>query len=321
MRERAWPRRVRQRGLLLGWGAVSAAVPLAAATLWMLLPASERPDQVAASSAVAASSVPPLDLPAAWQLSGLPEPPKGWIELQQLVLGAGCARADLEGSEGLLKLRLLTAVPAMAERLRGVAGHELDAGIRVEPVPAGAPICPLLDVLNRTSLASPFPLARLEAPLERRCIQPPCYAGIRERRLAAGERLVLAVTGPPASGFLAVDMVRPDGAVLHLYPPSGAGGDTDDAARAPAEAGDALWIGDARGPGGNPAEVTVGEPFGRYYVITRAAAVDPRDPSEPSITRLDGFVAALAGTAAGDGSPPPLVLASVLTLEVVPAVP
>lgn len=261
-----------------------------------------------------------LDLNTAWQASGLPTPPSGWLEAYARAVDMPCARVELEGASQALRLRVLgTGQPQVAELQRLTTAVPGVAGAETEILPVDAPVCPLLDLLNRRTLPSPTSLARLDQPLVGGCAHPPCYIELMRQRLRTGEQLVLTITSPPVASHLTVDFIAPDGTVTHLFPVMRPGTDTVAASAftASAPAGETVWIGDERA-GPVTRELTVQEPVGRAFVLVLAAPAPLFEGERPAAEPLTSYRAALEEALADQpGAARPL--ASLLTIQTLPA--
>lgn len=258
-----------------------------------------------------------LDLTAAWQASVLPAPPSGWLEAYARTIAMPCARLQLEGASSALRLHVTAATLEQARTLHRLGGTLPGVvGLETDMLPADAPVCPLLDFLNRRTLPSPTQLSALDRPVDGGgCAGSSCYAGLPQRRLHAGERLVMAVTSPPVASFLTVDLIGPDGTVVHLLPQAQPASGTVAGAAFAADVppGETVWIGDGRA-GPVTEEVTVGPPFGRAYVLVLASPTPLFDSERPMTEPLAVYLAALE-QAVRNQPGPARPLASLLALD------
>jgi hypothetical protein len=302
----------------VGPGSVTSESTSAAEAATQQLP-SPAGDSGVASAASPAGDTAWLELDAAWRAGVLPEPPPGWLQAYAKLAAEPCARLELEGRSGSLVAHVIAADASLAERLEAMAKDVAGvAAAEREVIAPGNALCRLLALLNRATLPSPTPLARLGEPLGGRCGAPPCYAGIGSGRLREGEQLVLAVTTPPVASHLTVALIRPDGVVVQLYPPAaGAAPAAGQAASLPA--GDALWIGVPRA-GAAYAERPIEAPFGTSHVLVLAAAAPLLTYPEPAAQPLGLFLKTLAAALAAQPGPA-RPLASLLSFESVPLQP
>jgi hypothetical protein len=260
---------------------------------------------------------------AAWPMRGLPPPPAGWLEAGALAAAMPCARLEAEGDDGALRLRIMAADPVQGMRLQELAAAVPGAvATDVELVEPGSAVCRVLDLLSSAgTLASPDLAVRVEPPTDAACARPPCYQGVAARRLAEGERLVLAITAPPVASHLIVDYLTADGKVAHLYPPPSpvTGAVPGGAYGLPTAPGEQLWIGDRRA-GPVYTEYPVGAPFGRELVLAVAAAAPLFAADRPAVETAEGYLAELAQAlaAASAGARP---IASLVPIETRPAGP
>lgn len=286
-------------------------------------PEAAAPAPSAAPPTVAAAPAPPppppdpsrLELEAAWQAAALPAPPRGWLAAYAEVVSAACARLELVGSAEALTARVTAPDPDAASRVMAAAREVAGVvAVEAERVAGGGPLCGLIDLVNRVTLPSPAILARLEAPRDRRCPAPPCYAGLPQRRLREGERLALSVVSPPVASEIAVVLLGADGMVTALYPNPAAG-----LGPSTLPAGEAIWIGDARA-GAGFVERKVAPPFGQAAVLVLAAPAPLFQGGQPASEPLPAFLERLrrALRAQAEATRP---LASLLVFETAPAVP